>query len=69
MSISEKFLTEAQLATLLEISASKLRSDRLLGKGLPFVRLPGRTIRYPYSAVAKYLAEHSGGECPEGKAA
>lgn len=61
MSISDKYLTEKELAELFGISVSKLQNDRLMGRGIPYVKV-GRAVRYASSAVEAWLAEHRHGD-------
>ena len=39
------YLTEDELATLLNVSIAKLRKDRQLKRGLPYTKI-GRVVRY-----------------------
>lgn len=42
-----RIVTDAELARVFDCSRSKLKKDRMEGKGFPFLRLPGsRSIRY-----------------------
>lgn len=56
--MEKEFLSEVEIAELLNISIAKLRRDRWLGNGLPFVRI-GRTVRYSREQIAKYLEQNT----------
>jgi len=47
-------LTEREVSQLLSISLSRLRQDRMYGRGLPFHKI-GRSVRYAYSDIVKFL--------------
>lgn len=49
--------TEKQVAKILEVSLSKLRQDRHLGRGLAYIRV-GRSIRYTTEDIEKFLEEN-----------
>lgn len=52
--MSKEFLSEVEIAELLNLSIAKLRRDRWLGNGLPFIRI-GRTVRYSREQITKYF--------------
>jgi predicted DNA-binding transcriptional regulator AlpA len=58
-SMSEVFLTEAELASRWGLAASTLTNRRWRRQGPPFVKLNGRTVRYRLSDV---LAIEASGE-------
>ena len=49
-----RMLTEQQVSKLLSVSLSRLRQDRMYGRGLPYHKLR-RSVRYPLDAIQKYL--------------
>jgi predicted DNA-binding transcriptional regulator AlpA len=49
-----RFIDEREVAALTGFSLSKLRHDRLLRRGIPFVRA-GRAIRYALADVLQYM--------------
>lgn len=53
-----RFLTERQLADLLKEGLSTIQQRRYRGKGPHYVRL-GRTIRYAWEDVERWLARHT----------
>lgn len=48
--------TTSQTAAFLNCSESKLERDRLVGDGIPFVRL-GRSVRYQKSVVISHVVD------------
>lgn len=52
-----RLLNEKQVAELTEVSVGKLRNDRNLKRGLPFVRVGG-AVRYKVEDVRTYV-EHN----------
>ena len=59
--VNETFLTESEMAKLLNVSQRWLIQDRYLGNNLapPYIKL-GRMVRYPLSAYEKWLATKNG---------
>jgi hypothetical protein len=55
MSAERLYLTEGEVATLLARSLSSLRNDRSLRRGLPFIKLGKKSIRYDIRDIEKYL--------------
>lgn len=53
----EKFLTEQEVAEILKISVHKLRRDRTIGGGIPFLKL-GNSVRYPSNKLENYINEN-----------
>ncbi len=51
----DELLTEQQLAQRIGCSKSKLRQDRCRGRGVPFIKLTGRLVRYRASDLQAYL--------------
>lgn len=47
-------LSTKQTAALLNVTPSKLSTDRHLGKGLPYVKIGG-TVRYKLGDIRDYL--------------
>jgi hypothetical protein len=56
--MSLDYMLEKEVASLLNISVSKLRSDRQHGIGLPFVRI-NKSIRYSREQIAAYLVQNT----------
>jgi predicted DNA-binding transcriptional regulator AlpA len=56
----EQFMTEREVAQLLNRSVKTLRNDRSLGRGPKFVKL-GRAVRYRPSDVLEYVNSRLGG--------
>jgi predicted DNA-binding transcriptional regulator AlpA len=54
--MTERLLTDRELSTLIGRARSSLQKDRVVGRGVPFVRVGGQ-IRYRQSDVERYLAE------------
>ncbi|MDX7949941.1 DNA-binding protein [Lichenihabitans sp. Uapishka_5] len=52
------FLTDVELAQRWGISPKTLRNNRVLGVGVPFVRL-GRAVRYAMATVVAYEAANT----------
>lgn len=53
----ELLLYEQELAARHKVSLQKLRNDRWLGRGVPFIKI-GRLVRYRMSDVLAYEAAH-----------
>lgn len=51
------WLTERQVAQLIGISLSKLRSDRHKCRGIPYCKV-GRSVRYAQGDVNAFMAEN-----------
>jgi hypothetical protein len=49
-----KFLIEQEIAEIVRCSVSKLRADRWLRRGMPYIRL-GRSILYDEQDVLRFL--------------
>jgi predicted DNA-binding transcriptional regulator AlpA len=52
--MNKRFLTERQVAELTSITVSKLRADRHLCQGLPYVKI-GRSVKYDLHDVYTYM--------------
>jgi hypothetical protein len=52
----EQLLTERELSKLLGRSVASLQKDRVAGRGVPFVKLGPRMVRYHSADVASYIA-------------
>ncbi len=52
-----KSLNEKELASALNSSVAKLRRDRWLGQGIPYVK-NGRSVRYLETDVLKFIEEN-----------
>ena len=55
----ERLLTIEEIAQALRRSKSSLSRDRASGDGPAFVRLPSGQIRYPESAVCKWVEQNT----------
>lgn len=53
-SVRNGFMKDVGAADFLDCSVSRLRSDRFLGRGLPYYRF-GRNILYKISDLEEYL--------------
>lgn len=53
-----KLMTEQEVAGMLKISVHKLRRDRNIGGGLPFIKLGG-AVRYSMAALEDWLASRT----------
>jgi len=56
MQETEKYLTEKQVAEMINCGISTLRNWRHLGKGIPYIKF-GRSVRYALSDVVGYMDE------------
>jgi len=54
-SFAYELLTEGEVARILRLSVFKLQQDRSKGRGLTYVRLGKRTIRYRRSDVCAFI--------------
>lgn len=54
----EKLYTESQVAEICSISLSKLRKDRHMRKGIPFVKISS-SVRYKQSDINNFLKAHT----------
>ena len=64
-SILDRLLCQAEVQRITGLSASCLEQWRRYNKGIPYVKLGSKTIRYRESAVVAYcasLTEHTGKE-------
>lgn len=50
----KEYLTETELAELVQVSVKKLQKDRYHSKGVPFIKF-GRLVRYERVQVLAYL--------------
>lgn len=51
-------LTAAQLAQVLGISPASLAQDRYRGRGVPYVKIGAKRVRYLREDVLKYLRQN-----------
>jgi len=49
-----QYLTELEVSEMIRLSLSRLRSDRIRRRGIPYVKL-GRSVRYSLADVIHYL--------------
>lgn len=54
----EEFLTEKQVASLLELSARTLQAWRVRGLGPPHIRMSSRCLRYRRSDIDRWIVEN-----------
>jgi predicted DNA-binding transcriptional regulator AlpA len=59
MSVSDEFLTTADVAKLLQIGVKAAHARRIRGNGPPFMQLGPRTVRYERRAVLDWLRSHT----------
>ncbi len=52
-------MSEEQLATLRCMTVGSLRNERSEGRGPAYVKVNGKTVKYPIDAVRKYLAANT----------
>ena len=52
-----EYMPEREVAKMLNISMSKLQSDRSKGRGLPYLKISKRVI-YSKSDILEYLSKH-----------
>lgn len=52
-----KSINEKELAITLRSSVAKLRRDRWLGQGVPYIK-NGRSVRYLESDILKFIEEN-----------
>ena len=53
--LKELYLNEKETAAITKDSLSKLRNDRHLGRGLPYIKWGGRSVRYKMADIVKYM--------------
>jgi len=54
---SPQYITEKEAAEIIQISVSKLQSDRYNGTGLPYHKLGNRTVRYAIEDIRAFMDE------------
>ena len=54
----KRYMNEKEVALLTGFSISKLRNDRWLGRGFPFIKIL-RAVRYDYDTIIKYMNQHT----------
>jgi len=52
-----RYISEKEVAQMLDCSLQTLRNDRSRGVGLPYVKL-GRSVRYSLNDVIEYVEKH-----------
>lgn len=56
MDLGEKtYLNEKEVATITGRAVSTLRNERFMRKGLPYLKIGGRSIRYKSEDVISYM--------------
>ena len=53
--LKELYLNEKEAAAITKDSLSKLRNDRHLSRGLPFIKWGKRSVRYKLSDIIKFM--------------
>lgn len=53
--LSKKYLNERQVSEITGRAVSTLRNERFLRKGLPYLKIGGRSIRYKTEDVLAYM--------------
>ena len=51
----KKYLNEREVATITGRAVSTLRNERFMRKGLPYLKVGGRSIRYKTEDVIKFM--------------
>jgi hypothetical protein len=59
-------MTAAELAPAIRVTVGALSQDRFQKRGIPYIRMGSRSIRYVRADVARYLAANHGYQRPEG---
>ena len=54
-------LSEKEVQEIYKLNARTLQRDRVLGKGIPYVKI-GRRVRYKRSDIEKYIKHHTVGD-------
>ena len=54
----DRLLTETEVSEMTKLTLSTLRSHRLKGRGLPYVKIE-KSVRYRLSDVLEYLERHT----------
>ena len=54
-------LSEKEVQEIYKLNARTLQRDRVLGKGIPYVKI-GRRVRYKRSDIEKYIKRHTVGD-------
>lgn len=52
------YLREDQVSALTGRAVQTLRNDRFNGRGFPYIKGPGRSIRYDYDDVVDFMTLH-----------
>ena len=52
-----QYLTEHEVAELINRKVQTLRNDRFKGQGLPYIKM-GRMVRYNYEEVVAFMDSH-----------
>ena len=62
----EHYLTDVEVAEMLGIGVQTLRNNRSLGRGIPYIKVPGsRLVRYLREDVQRFM--NAGRIVPEGE--
>lgn len=59
MSVSDEYLTTADVARLLQIGVKAAHARRVRGNGPPFIQIGPRTIRYKRRDVLAWIDSHA----------
>ena len=53
--LEKKYLNEREVATITGCAVSTLRNERFMRKGLPYLKIGGRSIRYKTEDVIAFM--------------
>ncbi len=62
--LGKPFLTETELAHILDVSVHTLQKQRRQGRGIKFIRI-GRCVRYASSDVLEFIEQNKFGSTSE----
>ena len=55
--MEDRYVTEKEVSKRIEVSLSKLRNDRHLGRGLPYYKF-GNNVRYAARDIKDFMDAH-----------
>ena len=53
-----KYLNEREVSNLTGLALPTLRNHRSMGRGLPYIKLFGKTVRYSFQDVVDFFENH-----------
>jgi len=53
----KKYLDEKETSPMVRQALSTLRTDRFMGRGLPYIKI-GRSVRYDLDDIIAYMESH-----------